>query len=261
MIGSGYIALDLATGQEHWRFRTRNSFQSIGIDDGFIVVFGDSFIRRIDNSGRSIWRSDKFPSLSMRAVFPYGDNLYAPFRTSGQAGIHVISIHTGEISYSIDGENIVGVWDDLILKVEQNSLVATHPTNESVLWSIELGDFDYIPEYDDVLRYQNLIILSMKSNNVAYDVNTGVEVWRMTVNSNNAPLLLEDRLYVYSTNNELLVYGASNGARIGQIDIGCSSDECTGDGADGVALAGYGNIVSIAYIDLNEILTIQIADF
>jgi outer membrane protein assembly factor BamB len=101
----------------------------------------------------------------------------------------------------------------------------------------------------------------MKSNNVAYDVNTGVEVWRMTVNSNNAPLLLEDRLYVYSTNNELLVYGASNGARIGQIDIGCSSDECTGDGADGVALAGYGNIVSIAYIDLNEILTIQIADF
>lgn len=262
IIDGNFIALDLFTGHESWYSGADGGLQVINVGDGYLVVFDHIIVKKLNYTGRTVWETRQFPSRSMDAVFPQDGLIYAPFRTADNASVLMLSTQTGQLLENIEDENIIGIFNDFIVRhTDRDTIEVMDAENEHVIWSTSIMVAGYKPSFKDVNRINNVLLLYSRRERVdAYDIHTGERLWSLEQNTGSYPLLLQNTLFVYGLDNRLRAYDPEDGQLIGYITLkrNDDSDPNSGKPETNVALAGYGDVLSLAFRNTHELVTLQV---
>lgn len=256
------LAFDLLTGGETWHSEANNGFQIVAVDDGYLAVFRDTTVRKIDPSGQTVWEAPEFVTRSMRAVFPQNDLIYAPFRTNNHAGIYIMSLQTGEIIQTIEDENIIGIFDEFRLRHTHHSTIEmVDVENESVIWSTPILTPNYMPSFTDIDKINDVLLFYTGRTRVdAYNIHTGEPLWSLEQAAGSYPFLIQNTLYIYGLDNTLKVYNPETGKMLGQVAFSRagSLNSNSGRPESNVALAANDSIVTLMFRNTQELVTLQV---
>ncbi|MBZ0098197.1 MAG: hypothetical protein K8F30_03895, partial [Taibaiella sp.] len=238
-------SLNLMSGEQTWVSQINNVYQITTIKDGYLAVFDDSLIRKINFVGEKIWDSEPFSSRSMRAVFPQGDIIYAPFKTSTNSGVYVVSQETGHIIDTSKDANIIALFDDYVVKkIDGNTIQVIQTQNQEMKWSISSHIPGYNLSFVDVQRSGDILLLYSGREYIdAYNIVNGEKLWTIDQNFGSYPLLLENKLFLYTLDNTVAVYDVRSGIDIGKISLSRSGsiNIKSGRPESDVAIGGYKN--------------------
>lgn len=247
----GVIALDLVEGEKQWQTSARNPLQITYIDNGFIIVFDDSTVKRLDLHGDETWRY-KFPSRTVRTVIPCEGFICVP---RGNLGIrHIRSSQTGENIEDVDIDYVFGVYSDVYVRNVNTRIEIIERDTLSTIWEV---DVPYQLSYWNFARYEDIFLIHYGREYVAtFSISNGTPIWEMQIESSSDPLLLNDKLYVYRPNNSLEIYDVSTGNLVGSVSLQQVTDNNTGN--MDVALSGNSDLLSITYRKREEILLMRL---
>ncbi|MBA3872148.1 MAG: PQQ-binding-like beta-propeller repeat protein [Anaerolineae bacterium] len=158
LINTHFIALNLQTGEVVWKSRGDKSFQVVAVEDGYLAVYSDSYIGKLDYTGNFIWESEGFPSRAMRAFYVRGDTIYAPFSMLPEGGVYLLSQQTGQITNTIVDKNAAVTLNTVHINwLGDNQISIVDNSNEKTLWVTNrpsmpyYAQFTYFEQVDDVL--------------------------------------------------------------------------------------------------------------
>src|SRR5690606_12269379 len=151
--GDSVIALDLVEGEKQWQTSARNPLQITDMDNGFIIVFDDSIVKRLDLHGDEMWRY-KFPSRTVRTIIPCEGFICVP---RGNSGIrHIRSGQTGENIEDVDIDNVFGIYSDVYVRNVNTKVEIVEPDNLSTMWEV---DVPYQLSYWNFARYRDILLI------------------------------------------------------------------------------------------------------
>jgi outer membrane protein assembly factor BamB len=257
--GGELVALNLVSGVETWKRSAHGLFQVAAADDGFLIVLGDSFVQKLNLGGELVWESVEFTSRSMRAVFPRGDSIYAPFRTSSGSGIYILSRQTGQITETIRDEELIALLDGFSIKQANSEIYLINNDSGQVVWTLQ-SPFRFPLEYPDVARIGDILLLFDKEEGaIGYNIQTGRKLWSIEKNFGSYPLMSNDQIYLYSLDNSLEVYDSGSGKLTDQTKLQRMNEERgAGKPQSSVALGSSEDIIVLAFRNTGELLTLRI---
>jgi outer membrane protein assembly factor BamB len=255
-----FVALNLQTGEIVWKTLGAQSFQILAVDDGYLAVYGDSYIGKLDYTGKFIWESERFPSRAMRAFYVRGDTIYAPFSTQPEKGVYLLSQQTGQVTNTISDKNAVVSLNTVNINwLGDNQIAIVDNRNEKTLWVTNrpsmpyYAQFTYFEQIDDVL-----LIYSGQNQIDAFDIYTGNKLWHLKQNYGSDPLVIKGLLVMYGTNDVISILNPKNGQLMGIVKLERKPGSTRKVPTLDVALAGYENILAIAYINTDELIAMKI---
>jgi outer membrane protein assembly factor BamB len=257
-VGGQLTALSIKTGEEIWSIHAPPVLQIVSTQDGYIFLHSGRghYISKIDHSGNIIWQSKQFGSRSIYNLFQVEDTIYAPFIESGRKGIYIISAQTGEIlQMLVKGD----LWTegDFKLTYDGEYLYLYNHQDEPV-WTEKLflvsyhASFNHVGVIGDkvyVLTDEKLNLYDAKTGDLLYDLDARSQFDRPH------PLFLNNQIIIYGEKNTLTVYDLN-----GKVNRSFALSRLDNTGhprTESVALSGFGNTIVILFIDLDQILLLD----
>lgn len=230
------------------------------VDDGYLAVYGDSYIGKLDYTGKFMWESERFPSRAMRAFYVKGDTIYAPFSTQTEKGVYLLSQQTGQLTNTISDKNAVVSLNTVNINwLGDDHIEIVDNRNGKSLWVTNrpstpyYAQFTYFEQIDDVL-----LIYSGQNQIDAFDIYTGNKLWYLKQNYGSDPLVIKGLLVIYGTNDVISIMNPKNGKLMGTVKLERKPSSISKVPTLDVALAGYENIIFVAYTNTNELISLKI---
>lgn len=254
-----FVAIDTNSGEVTWTYpnTSNNAYQVVASKEGFLVVFGETYIRSLSSDGRQIWLSDKFFPRAMRAIFPEDDLIYAPYETQTEKLIYVVSLDSGKIVDSITEKDVIAVFNDVtIIAAEYDSTAhVIGKSDPKVDWYLKNPESVSLP-FTKFLRFDDILIVSyMPDETSAFNIYSGEELWTIHHDFASAPLILGDMLLTYNRDNWLQFIDIRSGAILGSIEFQRGQD--AGSNHD-VVLAAEGNFLAIGFKSTDELIGVSL---
>lgn len=254
---SKLIAFDESTGQEKWSFSPLNVTTRIfPVNGGFIMI--DNFaIRKIDLAGKESWliRDNVFPLREIETIYATTDDIYLVLHL----GIHQVSLATGVVKNTLDVENVVGFFGDrIILKPKDSLYLQIMLTSDGKLIGSPIP-LRTSSAWSAAQRVGDTLLLSYEHSSIeAFRITDGTHQTSIAATLVGAPVVLDDRLYVYSPAAGIQIYDVETFQQIGQIYLERNTDgRIDTETPENVWLTGEGNTLFINYRDTWELVTLQ----
>jgi outer membrane protein assembly factor BamB len=260
IVGNHFVALNLQTGEIVWKKLGAQSYQILAVDDGYLAVYGDSFIGKLDFAGNSIWESEQFPSRAMRAFYVRGDTIYAPFSILPEDGVYLLSPQTGQIINTIVDKNAAVTLNTVHINwFGDNQIAIVDNRTGKTIWTTNrptmpyYAPFTYFEQIDDVL-----LIYSGGNQIDAFDIYTSHKLWHLKHKYGSDPLVVNGLLVVYGTDDVISILNPKNGQVTGTVNLERKPGSKRNVPTLSVALAEYDNILAIAYTNTDELIALKI---
>lgn len=226
-------ALDLFTGEKHWKYQTDNQIMGspnyfFVNDDQYYIIFGsyDFFLYCVDGvSGVKIW---KYEANDFINVTPAIFNNYAVFGGC-DGNLHVVDILSGKkhnkvtiatyVASSvaiIDNKAIVGDYDGKVNCVNIE-------TGE-ILWQFENPERQ-LPFISSAAVFNDKAVIGSRDKNIyCIDINTGELIWQRNTGSRieSSPLIGNNAVLTTNMRGDILLISMLTGNVVWKFETGSS---------------------------------------
>jgi hypothetical protein len=265
--GHDVVAFRNSDGKRVWSFAADLIHWIEPTDQGFFVLYGDTQVTKIEDTGHQSLYLPQLPSRSARMLYVTSDYLYFPIASYS----YRLSIKEKFIE-SVEDTVVLGTIDNLLvvhdgdyrIKLKESisgrdiltvALSESNPLNKVVQ---NIKQNIHLDHYQDIffIYYGSQITHRIE----AYELHSGKLLWHLDKRFNSVPVIVNESIVAIDSDNVLTFFNVQNGNVKGNIQLVRTGDEENPTSDFSVWISGNKSVVVILFQNTSDLISLKLAE-